>query len=139
MKHFLLVILFCVISSLHSQSILGKWKTIDDETGKEKSIVYIFENNGKIYGKIIEVINPKQENPKCTKCHGVNKDQPIFGMQIINGLSKKGDVYEGETNLNPTNGKIYKCKLSLGENSNQLQVRGYIAFFYKTQYWQRID
>lgn len=138
MKHLLLIILFCFVSSLHAQSILGKWKTIDDETGEEKSIVNIFKNNGKIYGKIIEVINPKQKNPKCTKCEGKNKDQPILGLEIINGLSKKGDAYEGGTILNPTNGKVYKCRLKFESNPDKLQVRGYVAFFYKTQYWLRV-
>ena len=54
MTKYLFTVLFLFGLNLSfSQSILGKWKTIDDESGKEKSIVEIYENDGKIYGKII--------------------------------------------------------------------------------------
>lgn len=128
----------CFFSLTFSQSFTGKWKTIDDETGDEKSIVNIYEKNGKLYGDIIEVLNPKKKNSKCTDCDGANKNKPILGMTIINGLSKEDDAYEGGTILNPSNGKVYKCRLKFEDNPNILQVRGYIAFFYKTQYWQRV-
>jgi len=135
------IALLCLInfSLLNSQSILGTWKTIDDETGKERSIVNIYKKDGKIYGKIIKVLNPTQKNPKCTKCKGKHKNKPIVGLQIIDGLTKDDDVYEDGTILNPSNGKIYKCRLKLTEDPNKLQVRGYIAFFYKTQYWLRVQ
>ena len=125
--------------TVSAQTITGKWKTIDDETGDEKSIVEIYESNGKIYGKIIELLNPKNKDFKCTKCEGENKDKLIKGMVIIDGLTKDDEVYEDGNILNPSNGKLYKCRLKLEENPNRLQVRGYIAFFYKTQYWQRIN
>jgi uncharacterized protein (DUF2147 family) len=60
-------------------------------------------------------------------------------MQIIDGLKKDDDVYEGGTILNPSNGKVYKCRLKLEDDEKELQVRGYVAFFYKTQYWQRVE
>ena len=125
------------LNIVSAQGILGKWKTIDDQTGKEKSIVEIYEHNGKIYGKIIKLINPKKKNPLCNKCKGENKGKPILGMVIIKGLDKVDDVYEGGTILNPTSGKVYKCRLKL-ETKTKLQVRGYISLFFKTQYWIRI-
>ena len=121
-----------------SQVIFGKWKTIDDETGDEKSIVEIYENDGKVYGKIIEILNPKKKDNKCTKCEDENKDKPIKDLVVIEGLTQDNDVYDDGTILNPSNGKIYKCRLKLEDDINTLQVRGYIAFFYKTQYWKRI-
>ena len=39
-------------------SPVGTWKTIDDETGKPKSFVQIYEYQGKYYGKIVKLINP---------------------------------------------------------------------------------
>jgi len=122
---------------MNAQSIFGKWKTIDDETGKEKSIVEIYEKDGKVYGKIIELINPKQKNPLCSKCDGSKKDKPVLGMVIIEGLEKDDDVYNDGTILNPENGKVYSCRLKLDDEKDTLQVRGYVAFFYKTQYWKR--
>ncbi|TCK64670.1 uncharacterized protein DUF2147 [Winogradskyella wandonensis] len=139
MKQALLLFFGLTMFNLSAQGILGKWKTIDDETGEEKSIVNIYEVDGKVYGNIIEILNPKKKNSRCTKCEGNNKDKPIVGMQIIDGLTKNDDVYEGGTILNPSNGKVYKCRLKLEDDSNKLQVRGYVAFFYKTQYWKRVN
>ncbi len=137
-RSFFILSLMLTVFSVSSQTIFGKWKTIDDETGDEKSIVEIYERNGKIYGKIIEILNPNRKNAVCDKCEGENKDKPILGMIIIDGLTKDDDVYDGGNILNPSNGKIYTSRLKLEEDTDTLQVRGYIAFFYKTQYWQRI-
>ncbi|MBC3846746.1 DUF2147 domain-containing protein [Winogradskyella echinorum] len=139
-KNFILLfVMYFMLMSLSAQSVIGKWKTIDDETGEEKSIVEIYEVEGKIYGKILKVINAKRKNPLCDKCEGKNKDKPIIGMVIIDGLKKDDDVYEGGNILNPTNGKVYKCRLKIEDDKDTLQVRGYIAFFYKTQYWKRVS
>jgi len=121
-----------------AQSIVGKWKTIDDETGKAKSIVEIYENNKKYYGKIIDILNPEKREAICEECEGDNKNKPIVGLVVINDLVKDKDIYEGGTVLNPDNGKTYKCRLKLQSDPDTLQVRGYLAFFYKTQYWKRI-
>ncbi|OZV69671.1 DUF2147 domain-containing protein [Winogradskyella aurantia] len=139
MTKFSYTLIFMLATSLlRAQDITGKWKTIDDETGEEKSIVEIYESDGKIYGKIVEVLNPKKKNPVCDKCEGENKGKPIVGLQIIDGLKKDDDVYNDGNILNPSNGKVYNCRLKIDEDPNTLQVRGYIAFFYKTQYWKRV-
>ena len=132
----LLVILNSLV--LTAQSVTGTWKTIDDETGAAKSYVEIYENNGKIYGKIVKILNPDRVDAKCIKCEGANKNKPVLGMQIINGLTKDGDTYEDGEILNPENGKVYDCTIKLTSNPDKLRVRGYIGFFYKTQYWQRV-
>ena len=110
---------------------------IDDETGDPKSIINIYEKDGKIYGDIIEILNPAKTNAVCSKCEGDQKDQPILGMPIINDMEKDGKVYEDGTIFNPSTGKTYTCRLKL-ESENKLQVRGYVALFYKTQYWERV-
>ncbi|WP_296381737.1 DUF2147 domain-containing protein [Winogradskyella sp.] len=138
-KHILTVFLFLITMSLTSQNILGKWKTIDDKTREEKSIVDIYEYEGKIYGIIIEILNTKNKNALCEKCKGDKKDKPILTMMIIDGLTKDDDAFGGGTILDPENGKTYKCRLKLDEDDKDtLQVRGYVAFFYKTQYWKRV-
>ncbi|WP_422103824.1 DUF2147 domain-containing protein [Winogradskyella sp.] len=134
---FSLLLVLITVASGFSQSILGKWKTVDDETGKEKSVVEIYEDDGKIYGKIVEILTEKKK-AVCSKCKGNKKNQPILDMVIIEGLEKDDDVYDGGTILNPENGKEYKCRLKIGEDKDTLQVRGYVAFFYKTQYWVRL-
>jgi len=136
---FILFFFLILNTNVYSQSILGTWKTLDDETGKEKSIVEIYEQDGKIYGKIIELLEKENKGRKCINCSGTDKDKPIQGMVIIRGLSKDGDEYNGGKILDPKSGKIYKCSLSL-ESKDKLTVRGYIgiSLLGRTQKWIRI-
>ena len=138
-RSFLIVSLLLTFFSVSSQTITGKWKTIDDETGEEKSIVDIYEYQGKVYGIIIKILNPKNKNTICEKCKGDKKNKPILTMLIIDGLTKTDDAFGGGTILDPENGKTYNCRLKLDEDDKDtLQVRDYVAFFYKTQYWKRV-
>lgn len=132
------IIIFLLPFSMLSQDIFGKWKTVDDETGEEKSIVEIYKENGKVYGKIIDILNPKNKNALCEKCKGDEKNKPVLGLVLIKGMEKDGEYYKNGTIFDPENGKEYTCRLAL-EGTNTLQVRGYLAFFYATQYWKRVS
>lgn len=135
----LVIVLSLMVTSAYAQDIFGKWRTIDDESGKAKSIVEIYESNGKVFGKIVDIVNPAGKNAICNKCEGDDKGKPIVGFVLIRNLKKEGRYYEGGTIFDPNKGKEYKCRLSLLEdNADVLQVRGYIAFFYATQYWERV-
>ena len=131
--------IFAGIVSLQAQSVIGKWKTIDDETGAAKSIVEIYQANGKVYGKVIQILEKGKEDKVCEECKGDKKNKPIKGMLIIDGLSKNDDEWDGGKILDPKSGKEYKCVVSL-ENENKLKVRGYVGFSLlgRTQYWTRI-
>ncbi len=140
-----LTVLFslCVVavSFALDTSIVGKWKTIDDKTNEPKSIVQIYEKDGKYFGQIKELFRKPGEDPYpvCDKCpdDDVRKDQPTKGMVIIKDLVQKGEKYEGGTILDPKEGKIYTCKLWV--DGEKLMVRGYIAFFFRTQTWLRVE
>ena len=138
-KNTLLVIVLLFSITINAQSILGQWKTIDDETGKEKSIVEIYQVEGKIYAKINKLLTKGDENKICENCEGANKNKPIKGMVIINGLTKDGDEWNGAKILDPKTGKEYKCYIAL-ENPDKLKVRGYIGFALlgRTQYWHKV-
>jgi uncharacterized protein (DUF2147 family) len=120
---------------------VGLWKTIDDETGKPKSLVRITENNGQLSGKIEKLFREpsEEQNPTCVKCEGANKDQPIVGMTILSGLKKDGDTYDGGQVLDPKNGKTYKAKVTLKDGGKKLDMRGYIGtpLLGRTQTWVR--
>ena len=122
-----------------SQTVVGRWKTIDDETGKAKGVVEIYEKDGKYYGKIVEILEAEHRHKKCTLCEGADKDNPILGLTFIKGLKKDGDEYNGGKVLDPKNGKVYKCYITL-EGNDKLKVRGYIgiSLFGRTQYWYRV-
>ncbi len=135
MRYFLLVFTLLLNTQIFAQTVIGKWKTIDDETGKPKSIVEIYEKNGKVYGKIIKLFRAPNEdqNPSCKDCTDGRKGQKVIGMEIIRGLKKSGKEYSNGTILDPKNGKVYDCKMWV--ENGKLQVRGYIAFFFRTQVW----
>lgn len=125
------------------QSVTGKWKTIDDETGKEKSIVEIYQSDdGSYYGKVVQLFRDPGEdpNPVCTEC---DEDDPryrknIKGMVIMRSLEKDGEYYEDGDILDPENGNVYRCKIWT-DGSDKLKVRGYLGPFYRTQEWVRAE
>ena len=137
----LLTINFLSIHIGVSQSIIGKWKTIDDETSEAKSIVEINIRNGKIYGKIIKLFrNPDEDpDPVCSQCPADDKryNMKVLGMEIIQNMVADDNEFSGGTILDPKNGKIYRCRLwKEGEN---LKVRGYWGPFYRTQIWHKTN
>lgn len=135
----LISLLFFGVSVSNAQSVFGKWKTVDDETGKTKSIVEIYESNGKVFGKVKQLLEKGREDAVCIKCEGDLKNKPVVGMNVVLGLKQDGEEYTGGKLFDPEKGKFYKGKIWLNpENPNQLMVRGYIAFLYRTQTWLRV-
>ena len=141
MKNTITILALLVSMAFYAQgnSVIGKWKTIDDETGKPKSIVEIYENSGKIYGKVVDILDPNKKKNLCTNCPGDDKNKPVMGLIIIKGLKKDGDEYNGGKILDPVTGKTYKCFLAL-DGSDKINVRGYIglSLFGRTQTWHRV-
>lgn len=132
-------IFMTAIAFSQSHPVVGKWKTIDDETGKPVSVVDIFEHHGRIYGKVVEVFNPKNKTRVCENCTGSDKNKPIVGLTVIKGLTKEGSEYSNGKILDPKSGKLYKCYIAL-EGQNKLKVRGYIgiSLLGRSQIWERI-
>ncbi|WP_394750661.1 DUF2147 domain-containing protein [Spongiimicrobium salis] len=140
-KHLLpFFLLFFTITHCFSQSIFGKWKTIDDRTGKPKAIIEVYQKGGLMYGKVIQILEKGKENAKCVKCKGARKNKPVLGMEIISGLKRnKYGEYKGKTLFDPEQAMTFRCKIWLNpKDSNELKVRGYLAFIYRTQTWIRV-
>jgi uncharacterized protein (DUF2147 family) len=119
---------------------LGRWKSVDDKTGKVESEVEVYQDSGKLFGKIVGLAEPTDANGKpkrCTKCVEGDKDKPIVGLVIIKGLSPSGDRYKGGTITDPADGKVYKAEV--WTENGKLKVRGYLGMFYKTQTWVRAN
>lgn len=136
----LTTLLFLLTNLCIAQKVTGKWKTIDDNTGKEKSIIEITERAGKIYGKILQIfVDPGQDpDPVCDKCDVTDSryKKKVIGMEIIKDLTRNGNDYEGGNILDPEIGKVYSCKIWV-ENA-ELKVRGYWGIFYRTQTWKKV-
>jgi uncharacterized protein (DUF2147 family) len=131
-----LAVLFWSPLAIAADAPVGKWKTVDDKTGKVESEVEMYQQDGKLFGKIVSLAEPNDANgqPKrCTKCTGEDKDRPIVGLVIVKGLSPSGDKFKDGTITDPADGKVYKAEV--WPEDGKLKVRGYLGMFYKTQTW----
>jgi uncharacterized protein (DUF2147 family) len=140
-KTLLFYTLILLSYSINAQDIVGKWKTIDDETKKAKSVVEIYEKDEQYFGQIVKLLKSENEDPDpiCDKCPSDDEryKKKIIGMEIIKGLQKSGDDYINGTVLKPDEGKIYKCKIWI--ENDKLMIRGYWGLFYRTQEWLKYD
>jgi uncharacterized protein (DUF2147 family) len=128
----------------HAQaSPIGLWKTIDDKTKQEKSLVRISDAGGTLSGRIEKLLDPAKQNAVCDMCGDARKGKPMLGMTIIDGVRKSPDseVWEGGQILDPNDGKTYKVHLTPADGGNKLDVRGYIGapLLDRTQTWMRVE
>lgn len=133
--------LFCLAATAvqAQRTPVGLWKTIDDGTGQDKSLVRISDTGGVITGRIEKLLHPSRPNPLCDKCRDERRGQPITGLTIIVGLRQDGAVWDGGKILDPENGRIYTVRLKPIENGTKLEVRGYLGPFFRTQTWIRLE
>lgn len=103
--------------------IVGEWVTVDDKTGKQFSVVSIYQNENGLYeGKITELLVGSSDE-RCVACTGEDHNQPIEGLIIIRDMQlKKGELRGGKV-LDPDNGKFYYGKIYLNDEGN-LVLRG---------------
>ncbi|MEO7115380.1 MAG: DUF2147 domain-containing protein [Caldimonas sp.] len=131
--------------SARAQAItpVGLWKTIDDDTKKEKSLVRIVESGGVYSGKVEKLLDPDApKDPVCKDCSDERKDKPILGLTIIRNVKQGVDdktVFEGGDILDPNNGKLYRLRLKPIDGGKKLEVRGYLGPFYRNQTWLRVE
>ncbi|HEU4459000.1 MAG TPA: DUF2147 domain-containing protein [Methylibium sp.] len=123
---------------------VGLWKTIDDETKAEKSLVRISESGGIFSGRIEKLLDPARAGAKCDQCEGERKDMPIAGLLIIKNVKKtegKDNQWDGGEILDPNNGKTYKLRLTTADDGRKLEVRGYVGapLLGRTQTWIRVE
>lgn len=118
-----------------AQTVTGRWTTVDDNSGKPRSVVEITEKNGKLHGHITDVFDAKEKAAVCDLCPGDRHKHKIVGLEIIRDMARSGKEWSEGTILDPETGKVYDCKIWLEDGV--LKVRGYVAFFYRTQTWVR--
>lgn len=133
--------LLCIITIVlaaaptFAQTVAGRWTSVDDRSGKPRSVVEITERNGKLSGRIVEVFDDAERSARCVLCPDDRKDQPIIGLEIIRDMVRSGREWARGSIMDPETGKVYDCRLWL--EGDKLKVRGYVAFFFRTQTWLR--
>lgn len=133
---------FLTSSALAQMTPVGTWRSIDDNTKEPKIEIVLSENNGAIVGKVLKLLRPSaKQDAVCVECTDDRKGKPLLGMELIRGAKKvegKND-WEGGTILDPESGKTYRLKLTPINEGKELEVRGYVAFFSRTQTWIRVN
>ncbi len=124
----LMMCLFIALPAMAAESIAGIYKTIDDESGEAKSLVQIYDYQGKMYGRVIKLFQDADKTAV-----GIKGDPKIVGLDVIWGLQDEGKRYEGGHILDPAKGKIYRCEI--WREGNKLIVRGKIGPFGRNQTW----
>ena len=133
------------VSADENKGVFGYWKNVHEKSGQTQSIFRVWEDKGKLIGKIIKTFpvpgEPAQE--KCTECAGSQKDKPVKGLIFFWGFERDKDNprkwVDGKI-LNPRDGKTYSCEAELSEDGKTLNVYGYIRIVVKlggTSVWQR--
>lgn len=141
----LALVLASTFAAAQATSAAGLWKTVDDNTKKEKSLVRIVETNGVYTGKVEKFLDPETaKDAVCKDCTDDRKDKPILGLTIIRNMKQSTDdkaVFEGGDILDPNNGKVYTAKMKVVDNGARLEVRGYIGvpLLGRTQTWTRVE
>ena len=136
----LLILLSLSTNCLSQDNILGKWTTIDDDSGEARSIVEIVERGSKVFGKIVRLYPAPGEDPDpvCDQCpeEDARYNKKIIGLEIIQDMKWSEKELADGSILDPESGKMYQCKIWL--EGSDLKVRGYWGPFFRTQTWKKV-
>lgn len=144
MKRLLLLTLYLFSGAVLAQATpAGLWKTIDDKTKKERSLIRISEAGGVFTGRLEKGLDPDAKpDAVCDKCADDRKDKPLIGMALIRNIKQNADdkeIFDGGDIVDPDNGKVYRLRLKPMEAGKKLEVRGYIGPFFRNQVWLRVE
>ena len=148
MKFFLLATLLCSSAAFAQQaadtaspSPVGVWATRSDKTGQTQAHILIAERAGKLYGRIVKVLDPQAKPGElCIKCTDDRKNKAMASLEIIRGVEPlpHGNDWVGGRILDPQEGREYRLKLIPKADGKTLGVRGYLGPFFRTQEWTRV-
>ena len=120
-------------------SPVGKWKTLDDKTGKAMTITEVYEaKNGTLAAKIVENLGMPAT---CANCSDEHKGKPIVGMVTLWNLkANKDGTWGGGSGYKPSEDREFKAKsVTLIDGSKKLEVKGCVSIICRTATWVRAN
>lgn len=119
-------------------SPLGKWKTLDDKTGKAMTVTEVYmAKNGTMAAKIVENLGLPQT---CSNCSGEYKNKPYVGIVTLWNLKQKDGDWGDGNGYKPSEDTKFKAKsVKLVDGGNKLEVTGCKAIFCRTATWVRVQ
>ena len=129
MKKILMLLAVAMISVTAAfaqvDKIVGEWKTVDDKTGKAVSVVKIYKQGDKYFGKIVKLLSP-------------DANQKNLGLVVVKDMKeKKGQLVDGKI-FDPKSGNTYYASIKYDSKKNEINLRGSIDKFGmrgRTQTW----
>jgi len=120
-------------------SPVGIWRTFDDHTGLERSLVRISDTAEGLAARVVSTVDPKEGEHVCDKCTDDRRDQPIIGLEFMRGMKPDGEEWNGGRVLDPETGSVYRCEMHLEDGGRKLVLRGYIgiSLLGRSQTWLR--
>lgn len=136
---FILLFVFFQSPGISAQKVTGKWYSIDPD-GQKETIIELYKKEGKLFGKIVALLQEEDRQKTCRKCPEQYKDLPLLGLEILRDFQFEDDSWTNGVILVPKNGREYKCNISLDEDK-RLVIRGYVGFSLlgRSTYWYRVE
>lgn len=126
-------------SASAQNSPLGKWKTLDDQTGKVMTVSEITQaKDGTLTATIVEAVGSPAT---CTTCSGKYKNKPTVGIVTLWGLkANKDGTWGGGSGYKPSEDTSFKAKsVKLVDGGKKLEITGCKAIFCRTATWVRAN
>jgi uncharacterized protein (DUF2147 family) len=123
------------------QGPVGLWESVSDVDGKPKAHIRIREIDGELRGVVEAILDPRKRGAICDKCTDERRNQPVLGLTIITGMHRESEAYTGGRILDPDDGNVYSCRITVIDGGRRLQVRGFLGFslFGRSQTWNRLE
>ena len=126
-----------------AQAYLGDWLVSDDEAEAAEAVMRIYEEGGKVHGRIVRSLEadaPADGSVPCVDCEGEFEGADLREIPLIRDMEWEGDGFGGGRIFDPRSGRGYQAVMEL-EGPDRLRVRGYVGIraFGRSQVWERAD
>ena len=119
----------------------GLWQKVED--GKPVVWVLMVDHHDGFFEGVIAKTFPKPGeavHETCSKCTDDRKDAPVLGISFIRNMKRNGLEYEGGNILDPRDGEVWKAKMTVSADGQDLILRGYVLtpLLGKNETWHRL-
>ena len=157
MKKIIVLIIFMTLAGLSfaADPVEGYWLSIDEKTGNITAGWYIYQESGKLFGKILSMSDFSKDvlAENCNDSYqgfpvaGRVSQMPVVGTPWIFGLTRnRTGEWSGGNVINPEDGRMYRCRVIIRPEDGRrftvetLEMRGEIGLgIGRSQFWQRTN